>query len=102
MRSQWASSAEMGAIKTIGIVGSGTMGNGIAHVCAHAGFRTVLFDVDQAALDRAMATISKNMDREVAKNRITSSGKSESFSRILATTDNTSLAEADFVIEAVV
>jgi len=89
-------------IKTIGVAGSGTMGNGIAHVAARAGYRVVLLDVQREALDRGLATISKNLDREVAKNKLSASEKSEAISRITLTTDVGRLAESDFIIEAVV
>jgi len=89
-------------IKTIGVAGSGTMGNGIAHVAARAGYRVVLLDVQREALDRGLATISKNLDREVAKNKLSPSEKSEAISRITPTTDVGRLAESDFIIEAVV
>jgi len=89
-------------IKSIGVVGSGTMGNGIAHVAARAGYRVVLLDVQREALDRGLATISKNLDREVAKNKLSPSEKSEAISRITPTTDVGRLAESDFIIEAVV
>jgi 3-hydroxybutyryl-CoA dehydrogenase len=90
------------SIKTIGVVGSGTMGNGIAHVCARAGYSVILFDVSQDALDRGLATISKNLEREVAKNKITISDKSASFSRIRLTTEIQALKDADFIIEAII
>ena len=92
----------MEEIKSIGVVGSGTMGNGIAHVAARAGYRVVLLDVQREALDRGLATISKNLDREVAKNKLSASEKSEAISRITLTTDVGRLAESDFIIEAVV
>src|SRR5574342_1155073 len=92
----------MDTIQTIGVAGSGTMGNGISHVAAEAKYRVILFDVQQEALDRGMATLSKNMDREVAKNKLSISEKSEAISRITLTTDIRRLAEADFIIEAIV
>lgn len=92
----------MEEIKSIGVVGSGTMGNGIAHVAARAGYRVVLLDVQREALDRGLATISKNLDREIAKNKLSPSEKSEAISRITLTTDVGRLAESDFIIEAVV
>jgi len=92
----------MDEIKTIGIAGSGTMGNGIAHVAARAGYQVVLLDVQQDALDRGLATISQNLDREVAKNKLSSSEKSEAIARITLTTDLTRLGQSDFIIEAVV
>jgi 3-hydroxybutyryl-CoA dehydrogenase len=92
----------MDPLKVIGVAGSGTMGNGIAHVAARAGYRVLLFDVQPDALTRGLETISKNLDREVAKNKLSNSEKSESISRITATTEIRHLAEADFVIEAVI
>jgi 3-hydroxybutyryl-CoA dehydrogenase len=89
-------------IRTIGVIGAGTMGNGIAHVAARSGFRVILYDLEQRFLDRAVSTIAKNLDREVAKTRITADDKSAALSRIVAVTRNTALSEADFVIEAVV
>jgi len=78
------------------------MGNGIAHVAARAGYRVLLYDVQEDALTRGMATISKNLDREVAKNKLSSSEKSECVSRIKLTSDIGSLSGSDFVIEAVI
>lgn len=91
----------MRTIRTVGVAGGGTMGNGIAHVAARAGYSVVLYDVAPSALDRALATISGNMDREVAKNKLSVSEKSEAIDRIALTTDIQSLRTADFVIEAV-
>jgi len=92
----------MSNLSVIGIAGSGTMGNGIAHVTARAGYRVLLYDVQEDVLNRGLATISKNLDREVAKNKLSNSEKSECISRIKPTTDIGSLAQSDFVIEAVV
>ena len=78
------------------------MGNGIAHVAALSGFKVILYDLEQQLLDRALATISKNMDREVAKNRINAAGKSAALGRIVTSTGQGALSEADFIIEAVV
>jgi 3-hydroxybutyryl-CoA dehydrogenase len=89
-------------VKTIGVVGSGTMGNGIAHVCARSGYDVLLFDASREALDRGLATISKNLEREVAKNRLSMSDKSAAFSRILPATGLESLEKADFIIEAII
>ena len=58
------------SIQRVGVVGAGTMGNGIAHVFARAGYSVVLCDVEQRFVDRGMVTIGKNLDREVAKNKI--------------------------------
>jgi len=92
----------MEKIKTIGVVGSGTMGNGIAHVAARAGYRVILADVNQDALSRGLETISRNLDREVAKNKLSISDKSEAISRIAGTPDIVRLSESDFVIEAII
>jgi len=92
----------MEKIKTIGVVGSGTMGNGIAHVAARAGYRVILADVNQDALSRGLETISRNLDREVAKNKLSISDKSEVISRIAGTPDIGRLSESDFVIEAII
>src|SRR3989441_4474053 len=92
----------MMATRTIGVIGAGTMGNGIAHVAARSGFRVVLYDLEQRFLDRALSTIAKNLDREVAKTKITADDKGTALSRIVAVTQNSALSEADFLIEAVV
>jgi len=92
----------MSDIRTIGVIGSGTMGNGIAHVCARSGYRVILYDLDRQALDRALATITRNMAREIAKKPELSPAKSATLSRIEATTEHATLGEADFIIEAVV
>ena len=89
-------------IHTIGVIGGGTMGNGIAHVAARSKFKVILYDLEQRFLDRALATITKNLDREVAKGAISTDDKSAAISRLAGTTDNADLAKADFVIEAAV
>jgi len=87
-------------IKRVGVVGAGTMGNGIAHVFARSGYTVVLCDVEQRFLDRALETIGKNLDREVAKNKITVDDRASALKRIEAVVDRPRLAECDFVIEA--
>ena len=62
-------------IRRVGVIGAGTMGNGIAHVFARSGYEVVLCDVEQRFLDRGLETIAKNLDREVAKNKITADDK---------------------------
>jgi len=89
-------------IQTIGIIGAGTMGNGIAHTAARSGFKVILHDIAESFLDRAVSTIAKNLEREVAKSRITANDKNAVLSRISAVTQNSALSEADFVIEAVI
>ena len=78
------------------------MGNGIAHVAARSGLKVVLHDLEQSFLDRALTTIEKNLDREVAKSTISADVKSAALSRIVATTKMSALVETDFVIEAVI
>ncbi len=87
-------------IQRVGVVGAGTMGNGIAHVFARGGYDVVLCDVEQRFLDRALETIGKNLEREVAKNKITVDDKASALKRIQPVTDRAKLAECDFVIEA--
>src|SRR6478672_6328633 len=87
-------------IQRVGVVGAGTMGNGIAHVFARGGFEVVLCDVEQRFLDRAVGTIGKNLDREVAKNKIAAADKESALGRIQPVTDRAKLGDCDFVIEA--
>jgi len=92
----------MRPIHTVGVIGGGTMGNGIVHVAARSGFKVILHDLEQRFLDRAMSTITKNLDREVAKGRISDDEKSSALSRIVPSTEKAPLADADFIIEAVI
>ena len=87
-------------MQRVGIIGAGTMGNGIAHVFARSGYSVVLCDVEQRFLEKAVATITKNLDREVAKNKITENDKASALGRIKPVTERAQLAECDFVIEA--
>src|SRR5437879_8974554 len=87
-------------IRRVGVIGAGTMGNGIAHVFARSGYSVVLCDVGQRFLDRAQETITKNLDREVAKNKITLDDKDSTLKRIEFVLDRPRLADCDFVIEA--
>jgi 3-hydroxybutyryl-CoA dehydrogenase len=88
-------------IKTIGVLGAGTMGNGIAHVFARSGYTVIVRDVEKRFLDRGLDTIGKNLDREAKKGKITEADKPAILARIQPTTDAGSLAQADFVVEAV-
>ena len=88
-------------IKTVAVLGAGTMGNGIAHVFARSGYRVILRDIEHRFLDRALATINANLDREVKKAKITEADKAASLGRIQPQTAISSLAEADFAVEAV-
>jgi 3-hydroxybutyryl-CoA dehydrogenase len=83
------------------VLGAGTMGNGIAHVFARAGFNVILRDVDQRYLDRALDTIGKNLDREVKKGKLAESEKPAVLARLKAVTDMAAIAPADFAVEAV-
>jgi 3-hydroxybutyryl-CoA dehydrogenase len=87
-------------IKSVGVIGAGTMGNGIAHVFARGGYSVVLCDVEQRFLERGLATITKNLDREVAKNKISAEDKTSALKNIDAVTDRSKLAECDFIVEA--
>src|SRR5258708_20769887 len=87
-------------IRDVGVVGAGTMGNGIAHVLDLSGFSVILCDVEQRFLDRGIATISKNLDREVAKNKISAEDKASALKKIEAVTDRARLADCDFIVEA--
>lgn len=87
-------------IKTVGIVGAGQMGNGIAHVFAMAGFDVTLNDISEDALSRALATIDKNLERQVQREKITALDKSETLARIKTTTQLAEVGPTDLVIEA--
>ena len=88
-------------IRTVAILGAGTMGNGIAHVFARSGYDVILRDVEQRFLDRALETISKNLDREVKKGKLTEAEKPSVLGRIEPATKIQEISRADFVIEAV-
>src|SRR5713101_6336520 len=89
------------AIRTVAVLGAGTMGNGIAHVFARSGFNVILRDVETRFLDGARDTIAKNLDREVKKGKIAEGDKSKALGRIYTTTDMSEIARADFAVEAV-
>jgi len=87
-------------IQHVGVIGAGTMGNGIAHVFAKSGYKVVLCDVEQKFLDRGIATITKNLDRELAKSKITEVDKAQTLARITPVVDRTKLQQCDLVVEA--
>jgi 3-hydroxybutyryl-CoA dehydrogenase len=89
------------AIRTVAVLGAGTMGNGIAHVFARTGYNVILRDVGTGFLDSAIGTIAKNLDREVKKGKLPEEDKLRVLSRIYTTTDMSEIARADFAIEAV-
>ena len=86
------------AIETVGVIGAGTMGNGIAQVCALAGLQAIVQDVNAAALERALKTISGSLDRSVRKGALTEEAKAQVMARIRTTTEAGDLAQADLVI----
>ncbi len=87
-------------IQRVGVVGAGTMGNGIAHVFARSGYHVVLCDVQQSFLDRGLDAIAKNLDREAAKNKISAEEKVAALKRIESALERSKLAVCDFVVEA--
>ncbi|GAC1434894.1 MAG: 3-hydroxybutyryl-CoA dehydrogenase [Terriglobales bacterium] len=86
--------------RRVGVIGAGTMGNGIAYVFARSGYNVVLCDVKQEFLDRGLANVSKNLDREVAKQKISANDKAAAMSRIQAALERGKLADCNLVIEA--
>ncbi|PYV58881.1 MAG: 3-hydroxybutyryl-CoA dehydrogenase [Acidobacteria bacterium] len=87
-------------IQQVAVIGAGTMGNGIAHVFASKGFEVILCDVEQKFIDRGLQAIAKNLDREVAKQKIEAAEKNAALGRISSTTDRSRAAGCQFVIEA--
>ena len=88
-------------MKNISVIGAGTMGNGIAHVFAQTGFEVTLIDVNAAQLEKAIATITKNIDRQVAKGTLTEEQKAEALGKIKTNTSiSEGVANADLVVEA--
>ena len=90
----------MHAIKVVGVVGAGTMGNGIAHVFARSGFQVLLCEVEKRFLDRGLEAIRKNLDREAAKGKLTAAEAETAFGAIRGTLQGHDLTECDFVIAA--
>ena len=87
-------------IKTIGVVGAGQMGNGIAQVAAYSGYRVIMSDIADSFVQKGLSTISKNLDRMVEKGKIPSQKKDEIIGRLKGTIQLKDMAEADFVVEA--
>ena len=86
-------------MKHVSVIGAGTMGNGIAHVFAQAGSQVTLIDVSSEALDRALATIGKNLDRQIKKGALTEDEKAATLGRLVPSTDLASgVAQADLVV----
>jgi 3-hydroxybutyryl-CoA dehydrogenase len=87
-------------IQTVGIIGAGTMGNGIAQVCAAAGLSVVMVDISDAAVNRGLSTVGGSLDRLVKKERMSAADRDATLKRITGTTDRTKLSDCDLVIEA--
>jgi 3-hydroxybutyryl-CoA dehydrogenase len=90
----------MSEIKTVGVMGAGTMGNGIAHVFARSGFEVYLCEIEQRFLDRGLETIRTNLEREAKKAKISPDEVDDALTRITGTLDRESLADCDFIVEA--
>ncbi len=90
----------MADIQTVGIVGAGQMGNGIAHVFALSGYDVLLNDISQTSLDKAIATIDKNLERQVSRAKITAEVKAAALARIRTTLTLADLGKTDLIIEA--
>lgn len=88
-------------IKTIAVLGAGTMGNGIAQAFARAGYSVILRDVEERFLQRGMETIGKNLDREIKKGKLSETEKPAVLARLKPVTDFSAITSADFVVEAV-
>lgn len=87
-------------IETVGIIGAGTMGNGIAQICAAAGLQVVMVDISDAAVSRGVATIGGSLDRLVKKEKMSAGDRDAALKRINGTTDKSKLSSCDLVIEA--
>ncbi len=87
-------------IRTVGVIGAGTMGNGIAQVCASAGFQVIMVDLNEEALSRALQSIDRSLERLVQKEKLSAEDKQQSLTAIRTTTELTALESADLVIEA--
>ena len=90
----------MNNIQTVGIIGSGTMGNGIAQACATSGIRVVMVDIAQAAVDKGLATVAGSLDRLIKKEKITAADKDKALGLIQGSTNYEDLKGAQLVIEA--
>src|SRR4051794_38503523 len=88
------------AIQTVGIIGAGTMGNGIAQACAVAGVEVLMVDIAQAAVDKGVATVSGSLDRLIKKEKLTEAQKTAALALIKGSTDYADLKGAQLVIEA--
>ncbi len=87
-------------IQTVGIIGAGTMGNGIAQVCAAAGLSVVMVDISDAAVNRGLSTVGGSLERLVKKEKMSAADREAALKRITGTTDRSKLSDCDLVIEA--
>src|ERR1700757_5139508 len=87
-------------IHTVGVIGAGQMGNGIAHVCALAGLPVTIVDIKPEALTKAMDILARNMERQVKRGVITADQRDEALVRVRISTDYAGIGDADLVIEA--
>ncbi len=87
-------------IQSVGIIGAGQMGNGIAHVCALAGLPVTVVDINPKALDKAVSTIHRNMERQISRKLIDAADRDAALARITTSTDMAAFANTDFVVEA--
>jgi 3-hydroxybutyryl-CoA dehydrogenase len=87
-------------IQTVGIIGAGTMGNGIAQACAVSNVNVLMLDINEAAVERGIKTVSGSLDRLIKKEKMTEGGKATALSLIRGTTNMADLKDADFIIEA--
>ena len=88
------------SIKQVGVIGAGQMGSGIAHVAATTGINVVLNDIGEEQLDKAIATIDKNLERQVSREKISPADKQDALDRLTTSTDHAALGDCDVVIEA--
>ena len=88
------------SIQTVGVIGAGTMGNGIAQACAVKGIPVVMVDINQAAVDRGLATVARSLDRLVKKDKLSAEGKAQALALITGSTAYDDLKAAQLVIEA--
>lgn len=94
--------ADEAGVRRVGVLGCGLMGSGIAQVCAQAGYRTVVREVDQAAVDAGLGRIARFLDNGVTRNKLTAEARDATMERLSGTTSVDALAECDLIIEAIV
>ena len=87
-------------VRSIGVIGAGQMGAGIVHVAAQAGFSVHMADIDETQLDAALATMSRNMDRQIQRGRMTEDDKAAALGRITTGSEYAAFADCDLVVEA--